>query len=203
VPTKQDNSSSTTTGGTGILPTSPVTEDTVKKQSAATMATDEISGILPPIQPSSEQPTGFTSEHPQGTLAEPAFSPASHSPAVSQHPRIFLDVCAGSTRPLSQALLKLDKVILSIDILLCSAMGLLDDQFYLQLMRVCASGIVAYTGCSPSCAEYSRLKLETGGTTSIAFARPFMLLHNLHVHTVVFTSIYLRAHGSRNIAAAG
>ena len=46
-------------------------------------------------------------------------------------------------------------------------MDLLNDAFYLQLLRLCASGVVAYTACSPSCAEYSKLKLKPGGPPAL------------------------------------
>lgn len=88
-------------------------------------------------------------------------------PSVSRRPRIFLDICSGSTRPLSTAMLNNNKDVLSIDILICNEMDLLNDQFYLSLLRLCASGIVAYTACSPSCAEYSRLKLKPGGPPAL------------------------------------
>ena len=77
--------------------------------------------------------------------------------------RIFLDICAGATRPLSRACLRRGKCVLSFDILIQSAMNLLDDIEYEQLLRLCASGSVAYAGASPSCGQYSRLKLRKGG----------------------------------------
>ena len=77
--------------------------------------------------------------------------------------RIFLDICAGATRPLSRACLRRGKCVLSFDILIQSVMNLLDDIEYEQLLRLCASGSVAYAGASPSCGQYSRLKLRKGG----------------------------------------
>lgn len=77
--------------------------------------------------------------------------------------RIFLDICAGATRPLSRACLRRGTCVLSFDILIHSAMNLLDDVEYEQLLRLCASGSVAYAGASPSCGQYSRLKLRKGG----------------------------------------
>ena len=44
---------------------------------------------------------------------------------------------------------------------------LLDDQCYEPLLHVCASGIVAYAAASPSCCEYSRLKLKPGGPPAL------------------------------------
>ena len=60
--------------------------------------------------------------------------------------------------------------ILQFDILIHSTDDLLDNQCYESLLRVCASGIVAYAGASPSCCEYSclkRLKLRPGGPPSV------------------------------------
>ena len=42
-------------------------------------------------------------------------------------------------------------------------MDILDD----QLLRLCGSGIVGYTGASPACAEYSLLKLRPGGPKAL------------------------------------
>ena len=85
-------------------------------------------------------------------------------PSESQFPsRIFLDVCSGSTRPLSTAILAQGGDVCSIDILRCTEYDLLDDSFFLKLLRICASGRVAYIACSPSCNEYSVLKLKPGG----------------------------------------
>lgn len=48
------------------------------------------------------------------------------------------------------------------DILLGSCMDLLSDPSYEALLKRCASGAVAYGAASPSCAQYSRLKLRGG-----------------------------------------
>ena len=50
-----------------------------------------------------------------------------------------------------------------VDILLSPTMDILDNSFYEPLLRVCASGIVAYGAGAPNCGEYSRLKLREGG----------------------------------------
>ena len=76
--------------------------------------------------------------------------------------KIFLDICAGSTRPLSSAILARSGAVLSFDILLNSEMDILQDSSYEQLLRICASGQVQYGAASPSCAHYSRLKLAPG-----------------------------------------
>ena len=76
--------------------------------------------------------------------------------------RIFLDLCAGVTRPLSKAVLDLGGDILSFDILLDEKMDLLHDSTYEQLLRLCSSGQVGYGSASPACAHYSRLKLLPG-----------------------------------------
>ena len=73
--------------------------------------------------------------------------------------RIFLDICAGATRPLSQACLRQGKCVLSFDILIHLQMDLLDNIEYEQLLRLCSSGSVAYAGASPSCGQYSRLAI--------------------------------------------
>ena len=42
-------------------------------------------------------------------------------------------------------------------------MDILDDQAFEQLLRICSSGQVAYAAGSPSCGQYSRLKLRQDG----------------------------------------
>ena len=76
--------------------------------------------------------------------------------------QIFLDICSGSTRPLSQAILSLGCDVLSCDILLHSSMDLLRDDSYRQLLRICSSGQVRYGASSPACSHCSRLKLLPG-----------------------------------------
>ena len=50
--------------------------------------------------------------------------------------RIFLDICSGTTRPLSVAVLALGCDVLSFDILLDESMDLLRDDSYEQLLRL-------------------------------------------------------------------
>ena len=99
---------------------------------------------------------------PEGTATVSPADLVSPDCEPSHRPRVFLDVCAGSTSPLSKTLLALHKTVLSIDFLLFSEMDLLNDDFYFQLLRLCANEIVTYTACSSSCAEYSKLKLKPG-----------------------------------------
>ena len=81
--------------------------------------------------------------------------------------RIFLDLCCESHRPLSQAMLSLGADVLSIDKLVNLRHNFLDCDFMESLLRVCASGGVGYTAASPSCKEYSRLKLKPGGPKAL------------------------------------
>ena len=76
--------------------------------------------------------------------------------------RIFLDICSGTTRPLSVAALALGCDVLSFDILLDESMDLLRDDSCEQLLRLCSSGQVDYGSASPACCHYSRLKLRPG-----------------------------------------
>lgn len=58
-------------------------------------------------------------------------------------------------------------VVLSFDILCNAECDILDDIQFERLLRVCASGIVAYCATSPPCKEYSRLKLRPGGPQAL------------------------------------
>ena len=101
------------------------------------------------------------------SMQEASIQSISPAPSAGLNPfhnvRIFLDVCSGRTRPLSTALKHCNVDVLSFDILLDPQMNLLDDTVFLQLLKLCASGVVAYGAFSPSCGEYSRLKLRPGG----------------------------------------
>ena len=55
--------------------------------------------------------------------------------------RFFLDLCSGSTKPLSTALAEADRVACPNDILLFAEHDLLDDVFFEQLLRICGSGL--------------------------------------------------------------
>ena len=70
---------------------------------------------------------------------------ATPSPSVGLNPfqnsRIFLDVCSGSSRPLSTALKKHNVDILSFDILLDLRLDLLDDsKFFATFETMCQRG---------------------------------------------------------------
>ena len=54
-----------------------------------------------------------------------------------------------------------------VDILLSPTMDILDNSFYEPLLRICASGVVAYGAGAPNCGEYSRLKLRDGGPPAL------------------------------------
>ena len=73
---------------------------------------------------------------------------------------MFLDICSGSSRPLSTSMLHLGASVVSFDILLDPRMDILNDSSYEKLLRLCASRQVAYGCASPSCSQYSRLKLR-------------------------------------------
>lgn len=81
--------------------------------------------------------------------------------------RFLLDVCCGVKAPLSSSVQALGGDILAFDILRCHQDDILDTCRFTQLLRLCASGVVAYTACSPSCCEFSRLKLRPGGPRAL------------------------------------
>ena len=95
------------------------------------------------------------------------FSQELLTPWSCQGSKIFLDICSGVDAPLSSAVSKLGFPALSVDLLVDSRMDLLDDSFYEQLLRLCGSGVVGYSAASPSCTEYSLLKLRPGGPKAI------------------------------------
>ena len=91
-------------------------------------------------------------------------SPISHP--LKQH-RLFLDICCGHRGPLSSSVMSLGGDVVQFDILIHSGDDLLDDATFSRLMKLASSGIIAYCACSPSCCEYSRLKLKPGGPPAL------------------------------------
>ena len=65
--------------------------------------------------------------------------------------RLFLDICAGATRPLSQAALQAGMHVLSVDPLCAGQLDLFNDLHYEQLLRLSFSGPVWFACASPPC----------------------------------------------------
>ena len=131
------------------LPTSPV---------QGTDVSDQPPTKLVQGSDDSDPPDTEVSHSPKETQPQiPHFADTTHSGSSHQLGpyRIFLDICSGATRPLSQACLNRGKCILSFDILINADMDLLNDNSYEQLLRLCSSGVVPYASASPSCGQYS------------------------------------------------
>lgn len=122
---------------------------------------------LPVVSPTS-LPKGEPSQCSPASQSEPQIPPSitSHRSVTKQAElqgvRCFLDICSGSTRPLSSAILQLNCPVLSFDVLLDPAMNLLHDDAFEDLLHLCSSGQVGYGAASPSWRAYSRLKLRPG-----------------------------------------
>ena len=115
------------------------------------------------------------------TVSPPAVSPEASIPVEpirttqptypisppSKRPRIFLDVCCGHRGPLSSAAHNLHADVAQFDILIRSEDDLLNDQAFSKLLKLAASGMIAYCACSPACCHYSRLKLRPGGPPAL------------------------------------
>ena len=80
---------------------------------------------------------------------------------------IFLDICSGVNHPLSSAILEAGGSVCTFDILIRSEDNLLNDESYEALLRLSCSRQVRYGSGSPSCCEYSRLKLKPGGSKAL------------------------------------
>ena len=85
----------------------------------------------------------------------------------SSHARIFLDICCGVNAPLSNAVHRLKGDHIKFDILVHELDDLLNSISYERLLRLCSSGLIAYAAASPSCCEYSRLKLLPNGPPAL------------------------------------
>ncbi len=121
---------------------------------------------FPPLPPSSRDfpdVSDISTSHPDPPLGdavpqgsqvqdEPALASPSVSlsspwgPLSSVHGanRVFLDVCCGVNRPLSDAVLKLGGDSFSFDVLIKVSYDIFDDVMFERLLRICASGIVGY-----------------------------------------------------------
>ena len=88
---------------------------------------------------------------------------------ISEHagPGLFLDICAGYNRPLSSAIMQAGGTVCTFDILVHQEDNLLNDASYEALLRLSCSRQVSYGCGSPSCCEYSRLKLRPGGPKAL------------------------------------
>ena len=87
------------------------------------------------------------------------------SPAVDMGlsgQRLFLDICSGATRPLSQAALDVGMQVLSVDPLCAGKLDLFNNTHYEQLLRISFSGIVWFACASPPCGDFSTIKLRPG-----------------------------------------
>ena len=88
--------------------------------------------------------------------------PSASSLLLNLRPGFFLDICCGVSAPLSSCVQSLGCDVLCIDVLRDSSMDILHAPFYEQLLFLCGSGAVGYAAASPSCNEYSLLKLSGG-----------------------------------------
>ena len=80
---------------------------------------------------------------------------------------IFLDICSGVNHPLSSAILQAGGSVCTFDILVRNEDNLLNGESYEALLRLSCSRQVRYGSGSPSCCEYSRLKLRPGGPKAL------------------------------------
>ena len=106
------------------------------------------------------------------SCAAPSVPPSLQSPPLpgtdNLHGlRIFLDICCGVNAPLSTAVHNFQGDTMKFDILVHTTDNLLDSECFEHLLRLCSSGIVAYSAASPSCCEYSRLKFLPYGPPAL------------------------------------
>ena len=117
------------------------------------------------LQPakSDDEPPDSDAHMSDQTLSVPPSTSQSHpilDQALQAASTIFLDICAGASRPLSATLLQMGFAVLSFDILLNSQMDLLDNSSFESLLRLASSGQVGYGAARPSCNDYSRINLK-------------------------------------------
>ena len=78
--------------------------------------------------------------------------------------RLFLDLFAGASSPVSLAIAELGLARLEpVDVLVGPAHNLLDDLTFQNLQRLCSSGLIGVAAAAPPCAAFSRARLRHGG----------------------------------------
>ena len=106
----------------------------------------DLNGEAMDSTPVPREPISPALDEQQFGLEGPSCSPLHVAPSAPQFAKagrqIFLDICSGATRPLSQAILDMGGDVLSFDILLDEKMDLLNDCSFEQLLRICSSGSV-------------------------------------------------------------
>ena len=129
-----------------------------------------------PVNSSPNERTGLQGSHSEmealvsrGQPSVPTSVPSAIIPGSQSltGQRIFLDICCGVNSPLSTAVRSFHGDVMRFDILVHTTDNLLDAECFEQLLRLCASGLVAYSAASPSCREYSRVKLLPNGPPAL------------------------------------
>ena len=86
------------------------------------------------------------------------------SSPVPKGKRLFLDLFAGASSPVSHAVAELGLARLEpVDALVGPAHNLLDDLTFQNLQRLCSSGLIGVAAAAPPCAAFSRARLRPGG----------------------------------------
>ena len=126
----------------------------------------------PPPQVQAQVSAGDVSARPRAT--EASLPSSAHTTHVAESPpeslpaplakRLFLDLFAGASSPVSQAIADLGLARLEpVDILVGPSHDLLDDSTFQTLQRLCSSGLVGVAAAAPPCAAFSRARLRQGG----------------------------------------
>ena len=100
------------------------------QEPSAVTAMPQIDDLPEPDQPEVPTEATVSSPAPEGSGVSPMYVSPRAPPLAQSGKHIFLDICSGATRPLSEAVLSLDGDVLSFDILLSSDMDLLNDTSY-------------------------------------------------------------------------
>ena len=102
-----------------------------------------------------------------------ASAPALPGPTPAVPPlRLFLDLFAGAASPVSSCIASLGGARLEpVDILVGPAHDLLNDSTFMNLQRLCSSGLVGVAAAAPPCSAFSRARLLPGGPPPVRTLR--------------------------------
>ena len=88
-------------------------------------------------------------------------------PSILPQGKFCLDLCVGSPCPLAQSLREAKVAFLSIDVFLSDQHDLLENSAFECILRIAASGQVAYTAAAPNCSEFLPSPLHQPGQSSV------------------------------------
>ena len=103
-----------------------------------------VESFSPPLLDETMDNPVISQKHSPISPAQSTHLPISNASPDSDQRRLFLDICSGHRAPLSNAILQQHGDVVQFDLLVHAADDLLDDVQFSKLLKLGASGLVAY-----------------------------------------------------------